>query len=164
MRRSVIIAGALLLGFVALGLGAFRAGGRLGAATLYRPTDDLDWLRLEFQLDAPTLAAVRRLHEGYLPQCEHYCAQIAAAKRELAAQLAATNAVTAEAEATVARIAALRATCQTEMLRHFAAVSRAMPEAQGRRYLAEMQRITLGAHEQIERTMAGEETCPHGCR
>jgi hypothetical protein len=42
------------------------------------------------------------------------------------------------------------------MLDHFAAVSRAMPAEQGKRYLAEMQQLTLGAHEQTEHSMSGD--------
>ena len=40
------------------------------------------------------------------------------------------------------------------MLQHFAEVSQTMPPEQGRRYLAEMQRITLGLHEQTEQSMS----------
>jgi hypothetical protein len=47
------------------------------------------------------------------------------------------------------------------MLAHFFEVSRAMPAEQGRRYLAEMQRLTLGFHEQIENTMSGGTSSPH---
>jgi len=47
----------------------------------------------------------------------------------------------------------LRAQCQAQMLQHFIAVSRAMPPEEGRRYLAEMERLTLGFHEEIEQTM-----------
>jgi hypothetical protein len=41
------------------------------------------------------------------------------------------------------------------MLQHFATVSQAMPPEQGRRYLAEMQNLTLGTHEQNEESMSG---------
>jgi hypothetical protein len=50
------------------------------------------------------------------------------------------------------------------MLQHFREVSQVMPPEQGRRYLAEMQRLTLGFHEQIERTMSPAATDPHGHR
>jgi hypothetical protein len=48
------------------------------------------------------------------------------------------------------------------MLGHFYEVSQAMPPEQGRRYLAEMQRLTLGFHEQIENTMSPDSSSPHG--
>src|ERR1039458_7466301 len=44
----------------------------------------------------------------------------------------------------LAEVAALRAKCQANMLEHFYEVSQAMPPEQGRRYLAEMQCLTLG--------------------
>jgi hypothetical protein len=48
------------------------------------------------------------------------------------------------------------------MLQHFREVSQVMPAEQGRRYLAEMQRLTLGFHEQIEHSMAPGASNPHG--
>jgi hypothetical protein len=68
--------------------------------------------------------------------------------------------MTSEAQEKLAEVAALRAQCQANMLAHFYEVSRAMPAEQGRRYLAEMQRLTLGFHEQIENTMSGTSS-PH---
>jgi hypothetical protein len=50
------------------------------------------------------------------------------------------------------------------MLQHFREVSQVMPPEQGRRYLAEMQRLTLGFHEQFEDTMSPEAPSPHGHR
>jgi hypothetical protein len=47
------------------------------------------------------------------------------------------------------------------MLRHFYEVSQAMPTDQGRRYLAEMQRLTLGFHEQFEQAMSAGPSAPH---
>lgn len=57
--------------------------------------------------------------------------------------------------------AALRAQCQAEMLQHFHEVSQVMPPEQGRRYLAEMQRLTLRFHDQIERAMPGNPPSAH---
>jgi len=48
----------------------------------------------------------------------------------------------------------LRAQCQAQMLERFMEVSRAMPPEQGRRYLAEMKRLTLGFHDEIEQSMS----------
>ena len=53
-------------------------------------------------------------------------------------------------------VVALRAQCQAQMLRHFMAVSQAMPPEQGRLYLAEMKRITLDQHGQTEQSMSGD--------
>ena len=56
----------------------------------------------------------------------------------------------------------LRTKCQSEMVTHFEEVSRAMPPEQGQRYLAEMKRLTLGAHEQVEQSMSGTNHDAHG--
>jgi hypothetical protein len=61
--------------------------------------------------------------------------------------------VTANAQQKLIELGELRAQCQAQMLQHFIAVSQAMPPEQGRRYLAEMQRLTLGFHEEIEQSM-----------
>jgi len=67
---------------------------------------------------------------------------------------ASTNAITPRVEQKLGEVAALRARCQAGMLRHFQEVSQAMPPEQGRRYLAEMQRLTLGFHDQFEQGMS----------
>jgi hypothetical protein len=48
------------------------------------------------------------------------------------------------------------------MLQHFINVSQAMPPEQGRRYLAEMQKLTLGFHEEIEQSMSKSAGDMHG--
>jgi hypothetical protein len=105
---------------------------------------------------------IRQLHEGYLPKCRENCARIAAKKKELQAALDRAQGMTPEAQQKLAEVAALRAQCQANMLGHFYKVSQAMPPEQGRRYLAEMQRLTLGFHEQIENTMSPDTSSPHG--
>ena len=82
----------MLAAVVVTGVGVFLAGHRLAegmcAKHLARPTDDLDWLRLEFRLSEGELARVRQLHDGYLPVCRGYCERIDARKRELQEALA----------------------------------------------------------------------------
>jgi hypothetical protein len=90
------------------------------------------------------------------------CERIAAKKKELQAALEAGKGFTPDAEQKLAEIGALRSQCQAQMLRHFYEVSQAMPPEQGRRYLAEMQRLTLGFHEKYEQTMSGQPASPHG--
>jgi Heavy-metal resistance len=141
---------------------SFVIAQRLCVQQLSRSTDNLEWLREEFRLSADELARVRALHEGYLPQCAVLCEQIAAKKRELESTLAGVTNITAAAEQQLAELGVLRAHCQTQMLRHFVEVSQAMPPEQGRRYLAEMQRVTLGFHEQIEQSMPGAAGHDHG--
>lgn len=162
MRRTFWILIGVLLTSGGLAVFSFRTAQRVCVAQGVRPTDDLEWLRVDFQLSDAELARIRGLHDGYLPQCQHYCSQIAARRSQLAAELASRTNVTARAEALLAEIAELRAACQAEMLRHFAAVSREMPPEQGQRYLAEMRRATLGHHGDVESSMAGGTDITHG--
>jgi hypothetical protein len=83
------------------------------------------------------------------------CAKIAAKKSELETALNGSTNVNPAAQQTLAELAALRAQCQAQMLQHFIEVSQTMQPEQGRRYLAEMQRLTLGFHEQTESSMSG---------
>lgn len=162
MNRSLrIVLLALFVG-VAIFAASFVIAQRLCVQQMARSTDNLEWLREEFRLSADELARVRVLHEGYLPRCAELCKQIAAKKRDLESTLAGATNITTAAEEQLAELGALRAHCQTEMLRHFVEVSHAMPPEQGRRYLAEMQRVTLGFHEQIEQSMPGAAGHDHG--
>ena len=164
MRRPLLILAAMLLA----GGAVFFAGQRLAllwcANHALRPTDDLDWLRLEFRLTDAELARVRRLHEGYLPKCRDFCERIDARKRQLQTLLDAGTNAPSVIEQELIEIGTLRAQCQSAMIQHFCAVSQAMPPAQGRRYLTEMDRLTLGLHEQVERTMSPAASSPHGHR
>ncbi len=156
MNRSLIIlVGALALG-TAIFVGAFCAAHRTSLMCCEQPSDDLNWLRTEFHLSEVEMARIRTLHEGYLPQCAEMCAKIAAKKHELETVLGNGTNLTAEAQAKLNEVAALRAQCQAQMLQYFITVSQTMPPAQGQRYLVEMQRLTLGAHEQTEQSMSGD--------
>ena len=162
MRKPlVILLAALALGAV-LFAGAFYCARHVCMKRIASSTDDLNWLRLEFHLGDAELARIRTLHEGYLPLCAENCTQIAAKKNELAQALAAGTNATISLDPLRAGVAAIRAKCQSEMLAHFEEVSRAMPAAQGQRYLAEMKRLTLGAHEQVEQSMSGTNRDAHG--
>lgn len=156
MNRSLII----LIGALALGgmifAGSYFTARHATMACCAQPTDDLSWLRTEFHLSDAEMARIRELHEGYRPKCAEMCAKIAEKKSELDAVLGNSTNVTAEAQAKLNELAALRAQCQAQMLDHFVAVSREMPPDQGRRYLVEMRQLTLGSHEQIEQSMSGE--------
>ena len=156
MNRSLIILlGALALG-AALFAGSYFVSQRATVMCCVNPADDLSWLKSEFHLSDAEMAHIRELHEGYQPKCAEICAQIATAKRELSALVGNGTHLTAEAQAKLNEIAALRSECQSNMLQHFVAVSQAMPPEQGRRYLAEMKRLTLSEHEQVEQSMSGD--------
>jgi len=156
MKRSLILLiGALALG-AAIFAGSYFVAQRTTEMCCASPTDDLSWLRTEFHLGDAEMAHIRELHEGYLPQCMEMCAKIAAKKGELKSALGSGTNLTAEVQTKLAELAGLRAQCQAQMLQHFATVSQAMPPEQGRRYLAEMQKLTLGTHEQMEESMSGD--------
>jgi|ERR1051326_1598285 hypothetical protein len=123
--------------------------------------DDLAWLRHEFRLNESEMQRIRQLHEGYLPKCREMCARIAAKQKEVEAALGDHDG-TNSAEQKLIELGTLRAECQAQMLRHFEEVSRAMPTEQGKRYLVEMQRLTLGLHEQIEKSMGASPHSGHG--
>ena len=154
MRRSLILLIALLMAGVAIAGGSYLLGCRICARQLAGSGDDLAWLRREFRLSDAEMQRIRQLHEGYLPKCHEHCALIAAKKQELQAALDRAQGMTPEAQQKLAEVAALRAKCQANMLGHFYEVSQVMPPEQGRRYLAGMQRLTLGFHEQTESFMS----------
>ena len=162
MRRSLLILLTVLVAGAAITGASYLLGCRLCARQLAGSGDDLAWLRREFRLSDAEMQRIRQLHEGYLPKCHENCALIAAKKQELQAALDRAQGMTPEAQQKLAEVAALRAQCQANMLGHFYEVSRAMPPEQGRRYLAEMQRLTLGFHEQIENTMSPDPAAHHG--
>ena len=161
-KRSFITVVLVLAACTVLFVGPYVIATRLCAKHMSRSADDLDWLRQGFNLGDAEMKRVRELHEGYMPKCAEMCKQIAAKKRELEAVLVGATNVTTTAEQKLSELGALRAQCQTQMLRHFAEVSQAMPPEQGQRYLAEMQRLTLGFHEQIEQSMSHPADHEHG--
>jgi len=161
MRKpAVILAGALFIAAVVFA-GAFYCAHYVCVQRGATATDDLDWLRMEFHLSDAELTHIRELHEGYLPKCSDNCILIAAKKRELSQAIAVGTNSAATIDALRGQVVALRQKCQGEMLAHFEEVSRAMPPKQGQRYLAEMKRITLGAHEQVEQSMSGTNHAAH---
>jgi hypothetical protein len=162
MNRSLIVVlGALALS-AAVFAGSYFAGQRAGVIYCANPADDLSWLRTEFHLNDAEMARVRQVHASYLPQCAKMCALIAAKKAEVQAALTYGTNVTVEVQKKLTELGEFRAQCQGQMLQHFIAVSQAMPPEQGRRYLAEMEKITLGSHEAIEQSMSDHAGHEHG--
>ncbi len=162
MKRSPLIVVLALLAGVVVFVASYVLAQRLCAKHIANSTDDLDWLHQEFRLSTAEMTRIRELHAGYLPRCGEMCQQIAVKKRELESALTGATNVTTMAEQKLSELAALRAQCQTQMLRHFVEVSQAMPPEPGQRYLAEMQRLTLGFHEQIEQSMSPSADHAHG--
>jgi len=158
-RSLFILLGVLALG-TAIFAGSFFVGQRACLTT--RSADDLSWLRDEFHLSDADMARVRQLHEGYMPQCAKMCELIAAKNAEVQAALGSGTNVTAEAQKKLTELGELRAQCQAQMIQHFVTVSQAMPPEEGRRYLAEMKKLTLGSHEEIEQSMSDHTGHEHG--
>jgi hypothetical protein len=104
------------------------------------------------------------LGDGYLPTCESHCNRIAGLSASLKAVLEdrAKGATSPEVSELLKQIGVARAECQSAMLRHFVEVSRAMEPEQGRRYLAEMQRLTIFSHGNFEASMSSEHPGDHG--
>ena len=152
MKRSLVI----LLGALALAASVFAGSYYVSqrACQMSRSADDLSWLRDEFHLSDAEMARVRQLHEGYMPQCAKMCALIAAKQAEVQTALGSGTNVTAGAQKKLTELGELRAQCQAQMIQHFITISQAMPPEQGRRYLAEMKKLTLGSHEGIEQSMS----------
>jgi hypothetical protein len=155
MNRPLLTLFGALAACVGIFLGSYFLGQRACVATMSHSADDLSWLRAEFHLNDTQMARIRKLHEGYMPQCAKMCTLIAAKQKEVQAALGdnGTN-VNAGAQKQLVELGELRAQCQSQMLQHFVAVSRIMPPAEGRRYLAEMEKIALGSHETIEQSMS----------
>ena len=141
---------------------SYFLGRRVCTACAARQSDSLDWLRQEFHLSDADMTRIHAMHDGYMPKCADMCGQIAAKKKELDEALAGATNVSATAKQKLTELAVLRSQCQAQMLEHFIEVSRAMPPEQGKRYLAEMERLTIGAHEQTEQTMTDHAGHVHG--
>jgi hypothetical protein len=154
VKRPLLILVIVVLAGSALFAGSYFMSRRVCETCGTRSTDNLDWLREEFHLSDAEMARMHELHDGYMPKCGEMCAQIAAKKLELDEALAGTTNISSVATQKLTELAILRSQCQAQMLQHFIEVSQAMPPEQGRRYLAEMERLTVGAHEQNEESMS----------
>ncbi len=136
MKKSALI---LLLGLLTstLGFAGFYYFGTASCRTLMsQPQPELAWLKKEFHLSDSEFGRIVEMHEAYLPKCGERCALIAKQDNQLRESLATATTMTPEIQNLLMERARMRAECETEMLRHFLAVSRTMPPDQGQRYLA----------------------------
>lgn len=143
-RSLIIVLGALALG-AALFAGSFAVGRRVCQVCVAEPPGGLQWLRNEYHLNNDEMARIQRLHREYLSQCDAMCRMMSARQQEVAAALNTATNVNSVTEQKLGELAACRAHCQSQMLQYFVKVSRVMPPAEGRRYLADMERAILGA-------------------
>jgi hypothetical protein len=143
MKRGTMV---LLLG-LALGFAAFGGVYYLGTArcrSLMRQSQpELAWLKQEYNLSDSEFARISQLHEAYLPGCLERCRHIEEVNEKLRRLLPPAGSVTPEIQDLLAERARTRANCESEMLKHFLAVSRTMPAEQGKRYLAWVEERTL---------------------
>src|SRR5262245_40451602 len=134
-------------------LGLFMGVGCFGLLYAKRTADyreleescgpELAWIKKEFQLNDRDFERVRQLHQSYKPICAELCRRVDEKKADLARLLQTSTEVTPQIQEVLGQAAQLRKECQTEMLRHFFQVSKAMPPEQGKRYLASIQAQTL---------------------
>jgi len=94
------------------------------------------------------------LHEAYLPDCGKRCQRIDQKNAELKQLLVNATNFSPEIEEKLSEAGAVRLECEKAMLKHFIAVSQAMPPAQGKRYLAWIEEQTLLPEQSMAR-MAG---------
>jgi hypothetical protein len=145
MKRALtIFVGGLLLAATAY-CGFYLSGSATERNLARSRTPELAWLKQEFHLDDAEFQRISQLHAAYQAHCAEMCRRIAAKNSELQALLAANDTVTPEIKMNLSEAARIRADCQAAMLAHFCEVSRTMPPAEGKRYLAWVCNQTLGA-------------------
>jgi len=151
MKRGLLI---LLLGLLVgatTSYSAYRAATASHRAALKESSPELLWLKNEFNLNDADFVRVSALHLAYLSQCHQRCQMIEAQNEKLQELLATNTTVTPEIDNLLAERAKTRADCEAAMLKHFLTVSRAMPPAQGQRYLAWVKGQTFTSGEAMEK-------------
>jgi hypothetical protein len=84
-------------------------------------TDEITWLRKEFNLTPAQVAAIEKLHDDYHPVCMAHCAAITAARQNFAPP---------------AELARLETVCRDATLAHLQRVAAVMSPAEATRFLA----------------------------
>ncbi len=143
MKKGLFI---LALGLV-LGTAGFTGFYYFGTAScrqmMCEPQPELAWLKKEFKLSDAEFARISELHVAYLPQCAARCQRIEEQNQKLKQLFSQASAVTPEIQNLLNERARMRADCETEMMKHFIAVSKTMPAEQGRRYLDWVEKQTF---------------------
>ncbi len=152
-RAFIIVISGLLLAATAY-CGFYFLGSAAERNLALSQTPELAWLKQEFHLDDAEFQRISELHAAYQMHCAEMCSRIAAKNSELQALLARNNTVTPEIRMKLSEAAQIRADCQAAMLAHFCEVSRTMPPAEGKRYLAWVSEKTLGSMQNMSDTSA----------
>src|SRR6266436_6357449 len=104
MKKAVAM---LVLGLLAAG-GGYSAFYFFGTASsrelLHEQSQELAWLKREFNLSDAEYARITELHAAYLPACQERCSRIAAKDAELR-DLLKTNTFTPAIEEKLAEVA-----------------------------------------------------------
>jgi hypothetical protein len=146
MNRSfVIVLGALALAAL-LFMASFSISQRLCRVCTAEPPGSLRWLQSEYHLSNDQMARIQKLHNNYVSQCDTMCRMIAARQQAVEEAVNNTTNFGPVARQKLDELAACRAHCQSQMLQYFVNVSRVMPPDEGRRYLADMERETIGSN------------------
>jgi hypothetical protein len=128
----------------AAGYGIFYLGGtQTGGAMEHGTAPELKWVKSEFRLGDAEYTRVCQLHAAYVPQCRDMCQRIDQKNEQIQNLVLNSAGVTPAIEKALQDAAQLRLECQTMMLKYFFEVSKTMPSAEGKRYLAEMQAHSL---------------------
>ncbi|MCI0541552.1 MAG: periplasmic heavy metal sensor [Verrucomicrobiales bacterium] len=142
MRRGLLILGLSLAGGIIAYCCVYFAGTTTAREWRRSAQPELAWLKHEFSLNDAEFSRIAQLHQAYLPQCKERCRQIEELNGKLTNAISSAAQMTAEIEKLLDERGKMRAQCQAEMLKHFLEVSRTMPSAQGKRYLAWVQTQT----------------------
>lgn len=136
MKRGLLILMAGVAGMAVAYCGVYRLGTARHRAMMLTPSPELAWLRHEFNLGDAEFKRISEIHADYVPQCLESYRRIDELNDQLSSSLTGATQVTPELERLLAQRAQVRAACQAEMLKHVFDISRAMPPAEGKRYLA----------------------------
>ncbi|HEV2328144.1 MAG TPA: hypothetical protein VGY56_05065 [Verrucomicrobiae bacterium] len=145
VRSLIIVLGALALG-AALFIGSFALSRNVCRVCVAEPPGSPHWLQSQYHLSNEEMAGIQKLHNDYLSQCDLMCRMITEKQQAVATALNNSTNVSFLAQQKIDELAACRAHCQSQMLQYFVNVSRIMPPDEGRRYLADMEKDTLGSN------------------
>ncbi len=142
MKRLVVTAVLAIL----LGWAAYALSFHVASSTFCRVPDANDpsgWIRQEYHLSDAQYARVKQLEEAYAPRCTELCRRIQQSHDSLKKLILANTTLTPEVAAALQKDTAVDQECREAMLRHFYAVSQAMPPDKGKRYLEMMQAMVV---------------------
>lgn len=135
MSRGILILALGMVGAIVAYCCFYLMGTATPRALLRSTQPELAWLKHEFNLGDAEFKRIAELHAGYLPRCKERCVRLNELNDKVSNTLANATQVTPEIEKLLGERAQMRATCQSEMLKHLFEVSHTMPPEQGKRYL-----------------------------